>query len=209
MATTPTTRPQPSSGCVTVRPADIGDLLGALDLGDVADGEEDRRLGQAVHGHVQQAREIGERSAHAESEGDDPHMLDRRIGEHPLDVAAPVQHECRRRSSETRPMVAISGPGAIAPGLAASSSLKRKHGVQRDVEQQARQHRRDRRRTFGMRVRQPGVQRREPDLGAVAEQQEDEGDVQQRGIEGCRVRDQHGPDHRRRDLRRPPGRAAI
>ena len=37
--------------------ADLGDLLRALGLGDVADGEEDRRLGQAVHGHVQQAGE--------------------------------------------------------------------------------------------------------------------------------------------------------
>ena len=51
-------------------PADLGDALGALDLGDMADGEEDRRLGQAVHGHVQQPGEIGERAAHAEGEGD-------------------------------------------------------------------------------------------------------------------------------------------
>ena len=40
--------------------------LGALGLGDVADGEKDRRLGEAVHGHVQEAGEIGERAAHAE-----------------------------------------------------------------------------------------------------------------------------------------------
>ena len=46
-----------------------------------------------------------------------------------------------------------------------------------------------------MRVGQPGVQRREADLGAVAEQQEHEGDVEQRGIELRRVRDQHGPHH--------------
>ena len=32
-----------------------------------------------------------------------------------------------------------------------------------------------------MRVRQPGVQRREADFGAVAEQQKDEGDVEQAG----------------------------
>ena len=62
--------------------ADIGDLLRALDLRDMADREEDRRLGQAVHRHVQQAGEIGERSAHAEREGDDAHVLDRGVGEH-------------------------------------------------------------------------------------------------------------------------------
>ena len=75
------------------QPADIGDLLGALHLGDMADREEDGRLGQAVHGHLQQAGEIAERAAHPEGEDDDPHVLDRRIGEHPFDVAAPVQHE--------------------------------------------------------------------------------------------------------------------
>ena len=73
--------------------AHVGDLLRALDLGDMADGEEDRRFGQAVHGHVQQAGEIGERSAHAEGEGDDAHVLDRGIGEQALDVAPAVQHE--------------------------------------------------------------------------------------------------------------------
>ena len=57
--------------------ADVGDALGALDLRDMADGEEDRRLGQAVHRHVQQPGEIGERAAHAEGEDDDAHVLDR------------------------------------------------------------------------------------------------------------------------------------
>src|SRR5882724_4899598 len=39
------------------------------------------------------------------------------------------------------------------------------------------------------------MQRREPDLGAVAEQQEHEGDIEQRRIERRRVLDQRGPDH--------------
>ena len=47
-----------------------------------------------------------------------------------------------------------------------------------------------------MGVRQPGVQRRQADLGAIAQQQEDEGDVQQRRVEVARVGDQRGPDHR-------------
>ena len=38
-----------------------------------------------------------------------------------------------------------------------------------------------------MRVGQPGVQRCEADLGAVAEQQEHEGDIEQRRIETCGV----------------------
>ena len=36
------------------------DLLRTLDLRHMADREEDRRLGQAVHRHVQQAREVGD-----------------------------------------------------------------------------------------------------------------------------------------------------
>ena len=47
-------------------------------------------------------------------------------------------------------------------------------GVHRHVEQQAGQHGGDRRRAFRVRVRQPVVQRREADLGAVAHQQEHE-----------------------------------
>ena len=63
------------------QPPDLGDALRALGLGDMSDGEEDAGLGQAVHGHVQQAGEIGERPAHAEGEHDQAHVLDRRIGE--------------------------------------------------------------------------------------------------------------------------------
>ena len=73
--------------------ANVGDLLRALDLGDLADGVEDRRLGQAVHRHVQERGEIGERTADPEGEDDDAHMLDRGIGEHALHVAAAVEHE--------------------------------------------------------------------------------------------------------------------
>ena len=48
---------------------------------------------------------------------------------------------------------------------------------------------------FGMGVGQPGVQRREAHFGAIAEQQEHEGDVEQRRVElGC-LRHQHGPHH--------------
>ena len=86
----PARRPTASTRMGDAQPADLGDALRALGLGDVADGEEDRRLGQAVHGHVQQAGEIGERPAHAEGERDDAHVLDRGIGEQPLDVAPPV-----------------------------------------------------------------------------------------------------------------------
>ena len=56
---------------------DLRYLLRSLDLSRQPDRDEDRRLGQAVHRHMQQAREIGDGTAHAEGKGDDPHMLDR------------------------------------------------------------------------------------------------------------------------------------
>ena len=68
---------------------------------------------------------IAERAAHAEREGDDPHVLDRGIGEQPLDVAPPVQHERRedqRDQAERRPS---AGRARCAAGLAASIILKR------------------------------------------------------------------------------------
>ena len=46
-----------------------------------------------------------------------------------------------------------------------------------------------------MGVRQPGVQRRQPHFGAVAEQQKDEGEIEQRRIETAGALDQDGPHH--------------
>ena len=73
--------------------AHIGDPLRAFDLRDMTNREKDRRFGERMHGHVQKSGEIGERSPHTEGEGDDAHVLNRRIGKHPFDVAAPVEHE--------------------------------------------------------------------------------------------------------------------
>mgnify|MGYP003345277784 CR=1 FL=1 len=76
-----------------IEAADLVDLLRAGLLHRMTDDEEDRRLGQAVHHHVQKPGEIRQRTADAESDDDDAHVLDRRIGEQPFDVAAPIQHE--------------------------------------------------------------------------------------------------------------------
>src|SRR4029434_7928701 len=77
MAPTPITRLQPSQGCVCVRPristlfcvrvcqrGDIGALLRALERRNVAGGEENSGLGQAVHRHVEEAGEIRHWPAH-------------------------------------------------------------------------------------------------------------------------------------------------
>ena len=92
-------------------------------------------------------------------------------------------------------MVTISGPGRERGGVGGEQHLEAQHRVERDVEQEPREHRRDRRRAFGVGIGQPGVQRREADLGAVAEHQEDEGDVEERRVEVGGALDQHRPHH--------------
>ena len=134
IATTPSTRPQPSTGCGTGQAAHIGDALRALDLRDMADGEENRRLGQRMHGHVQQAGEIGERAAHAEGKGDDAHMLDRGIGEHALDVAAAVQHE-RGEDERDQPERHHQRTGRQRGRIDRQQHLEAQQRVKRDVEQ--------------------------------------------------------------------------
>ena len=168
MATTPSTRPQPSTGCGIGQPAHIGDALRAFYLRDMANREEDRRLGQRVHGHVQQPGEVGERPAHAEGKSDDAHMLDRGIGEQALDVAAPVQHE-RREDEREQPHRHHQRTGRKRVRVHREQHLETQQSVKRDIEKEPRQHRRDRRRALGMRVRQPGMQRGEANLRAVAE----------------------------------------
>ena len=76
-AATPITSPQPISGSGGWYSAHLGDLLRALHLRNIADGEEDGRLGQGMQHHMQEPGEIGERAAEAEGEGDESHMLDR------------------------------------------------------------------------------------------------------------------------------------
>ncbi len=141
--------------------------------------------------------------AHAECEGDDAHVFDRRIGEQPFDVAAAVQHEGREHQADE---AEHDHDHADVERLRVRRQhhLEAQQRVERDVEQQARQHRRDRRRAFGMRVRQPGMERRQPDLGAVADQQEHEGERQQPRIEARGVLHHQVPGHRRQALRRAP-----
>ena len=116
--------------------AHVGDLLRALDLRDIADGEEDRRFGQRVHAHMQETGEIGERPAHAEGEGDDPHMLDRGVGEQALDVAPPVQHE-RREHDRDEAHADHQRAGRERLGVGRKQHLEAEQRIERDVEEQA------------------------------------------------------------------------
>ena len=183
--------------------ANLGHHLRALHLRDVPDGKEDRRLGETVIGHVQQPGEIRERPAHPERERDDAHVLDGGIGEHALDVVPPVQHE-RREQDGDQPERDHQRTGRQRAGVGRHHHLEAQHREQRDVQQQSRQHGGNRGRALGMRVGEPRVQRREADLGAVTQQQEHEGEIEQRRIEG-RAHWRPGRSRpSRRGPRRPP-----
>ena len=138
--------------------------------------------------------EIGERAAHAERKHDDAHVLDRGIGEQTLDVAPPVQHE-GREDQRDQAHRHHQGTGGNRGRVGGEQYLEAQQRIERDVQQQARQHGRYRRRTFGVRVRQPGMQRREADFGAVAEKQEYEGNIEKGRVEIRRALDQQRPDH--------------
>ena len=170
------------------------DPLRALDLRDVADGEEDRRLGEAMHHHMQQPGKIGERAAHSERKDDDAHVFDRGVGEQAFDVAPAVEHE-RREHQRDEAHRHHQRAGSDRGRVGRHQYLEAQQRIERHVQQQARQHRRYRGRAFGMGVGQPGVQRREADLGPVAEKQEYEGDIEQGRVELVGMFDQQRPHH--------------
>ena len=173
---------------------DPADPLRALDLRNMADGVENRRLRQAVHDHVQQAGKIGQRAAHSERKNDNAHMFDRGIGEQPLDVAPTVEHErCENEREQTHRH--HQGSRSNCRRIGGKQYLEAQQRIERDVQKQARQHGRYRRRPLGMRVGQPRVQRRQADLGPVAENQEYESDVEKGRVEIRRMLDQECPHH--------------
>ena len=64
---------------------------------DLAGGEEQHRLGEAVAEDVQQHRGDRKRASRRGAEGDEAHVLDAVVGEHPLVVALGEQ---QRRGDE-------------------------------------------------------------------------------------------------------------
>ena len=79
-------------------------------------------------------------------------------------------------SSDSQPHRHHQRAGRDRRGVGRQQHLEAQHGIERDVEQQPGQHGGDRRRALGVRIGQPGVQRRQADLGAVSQQEEDEGE---------------------------------
>ena len=83
------------------------------------------------------------------------------------------------------------GIGVAQPCL--GDGLKTDNGVHAGVEEGRRQHGARGAWRLGVRVRQPGVHRRETDLGAVADNGQQEGEPEASRLEGVGVEEQVGP----------------
>ncbi len=175
--------------------ADMGHLLGAVHLGGVADAEERGRLGQTVDDHMQHPAEGGDRPAKAEGKGGDPHMLDGGVGEEALDVLLAQHREGRRQQGEeAEPHHDVAGkPGAEGT---VNQRLAADQGVQRDVQQQAGEHGRNRRRPLAVGIGEPVVQRYQTGFRAVADHQEDKGEAHDGRVELAADPAQVGPEQR-------------
>ena len=99
----------------------LRDLAGALGEQDLAGGQEQHPLGEAVAEDVQQDRGDRQRAARRGAEGDQPHVLDAVVGEHPLVV--PLGDQQRRGDGERRQAAMTSRvrgyPGPSAPSAIA------------------------------------------------------------------------------------------
>ena len=123
--------------------ANIFHLLRANFLHRMADGKEDRRLGQAVHRHMQETGKVGERAAHAEGERNETHVLDRGVREQALYVAPPIEHEAREYERQ-EPQGDHQWTGSNRSLVRREEHLEAQHGIQRDVEEKSRKDRRNR-----------------------------------------------------------------
>ena len=146
---------------------------------------------------VQRMEQRRERAQWSETiaQRDDPHMLDAVIGEQAFCIALkhdePGGNEDRQKTER--------GQQPIGEALA-KRVLHRRHephdAIERGVQQKTGEHRRNRRRRLAVRIRQPGMDRRQPGLRAIADEHEDEGEFHQDRIEMRVGRSEMRPEQR-------------
>ena len=83
-------------------------------------------------------------------------MLDRGIGEEAFDIPPPVQHE-GGEDQRGQPQGHHQGARRDHLRIGGEQQLEAQNRIKRDIEKETRQHGRDRCRTFGMGIRQPGM----------------------------------------------------
>ena len=116
----------------------------------------------------------GEGAAETERQRRETHVLDAGIREQSLDVV--LGHDERQRHGQAEQAEGHQdGRRQLRADGACGDRLEAGQGIQRDDERSPRQEGRDGAGRLTVRVWQPGVERCEAGLGAVADQHEDEG----------------------------------
>ena len=143
-------------------------------------------LGGRVRQHVQHDAGQRDRRAEAHPDRQDAHVLDAGVGKQPLDVPL-AEHVQRGQQQRGDPEGQQRVPREAAAQRRRGDLVEPQDRVEAGREQRPGQQRGDRRRRLGVRVRQPGVHREQADLGAVAEEREQEGEPD-RGVRQPRRR---------------------
>ena len=149
---------------------------------------------------------VREQRRGAQSHGDQPHVLGRRIGKQPFEIRRhrSLQHAVQRGQSADHEQHQPPPPRARAEQL----QIDAHDAVDTEVDHRRAHQRRHRARRLGVRARQPGVQRHQAGLRAEPHdgQQEDGrahavGQVGQRGepVRSARRRQHHQPDQDRHE----------
>src|SRR6266496_4560596 len=146
---------RPGHGQPPRRPAHLVHELRAVGAVDVAGREEEDALREPVaHGVEHGAR--GGRAAEPEPQGEDAHVLDRRVRQHPLEVALPDHEDGgERHGEEPHPDERVAREGRLAGGAAhVHHAGERDEAEARDA---GREERAEDARRLAVRVRLPRV----------------------------------------------------
>ena len=122
-------------------------------------------------------------------------MLDARVGQQPLEVLL-ADHERQRDGQAQEPEPDQQVRREARPQARDRDEVEADQGVERGDQRHARKQRADRAGRLAVGVGQPGVERRQADLGAVARQREDERQPQQARVQLRRDRDEARPVQR-------------
>ena len=141
---------------------------------------------------MQHRAENGQRDRKAQTHADNADMLQAVVGEQPLHVGL-NQDERRRHAhgeqTETQnQMLAVGGPQA-----GRGENAEPQQGVEGDFERHAGEHGAGGRGRFAVGVGQPGVHGRQARLGAVTDQREHKGQLEQARVQLVRHAHQIGP----------------
>ena len=169
-------------GPATQRATKLGNARRALRERELADCEKRDRLAERVREHLEQECDDCQLGADRGGERDDAHVLDAGIGEQAFRVSL-AEHQ--RRGDEEREQRGDEqqAPQIAGTGRGIDDDLEPQEHRERDGEQHTRHERRYGCRSLTVRVGQPRVHRREPDLRPVTEEQQAAGEPRGRRVE--------------------------